>query len=285
MAIQTVEAGLWTPQAPVPPRPAHDLAWRPGTPDVDEAVAVSLEMLTYLGGVTDANKEAVTEEVQTSFAEQADLGYDGRLRVVPSAENVPFNALTALAEGLRPSDVAEMWQWPNLWVPGTEAGSYTEADLNSSRAGVVAQLAVFNAQETGHDPVLHHTNLPYDQYAKDAWNPSAEITQLEAVAADKAEFEATHEGFEVTMTDHRAYLVDAIMDRIRGVVKPGSKEFILNQGFMRMPEEMGRRTVDGDSVVGLVGSDGGRLSLVGSVGRADPSEGVGLSVGKTEEVA
>lgn len=242
MAIQSVESGLWTPQAP--PAPAHELLWQAGTPDVDEAVGVTLEMLTALGGVTDANKEAVEEEVQTSFGEAAKLGYDGRLRVVPSPKNVPTEALIAFAEGWRPEDIAEMYRWPNLWTPETEAESYTKADLDGSQTGIVAQLAIVNSQETGVDRTLHHLGLPYDTFAKQKWNPDAETTQLEAFGADKAEAEARHEGFEVTMTGVRGYLVDAIMARIQGV-DPRSADFPLNQGFMRMPEEMGRRTVGG----------------------------------------
>lgn len=283
MAIQSVESGLWTPQAP--PQPARELLWQPGAPDVDEAVGATLDMLTMLGGVNDANKEAVQEEVQGSFAELAGLGYDGRLRVVPSPENVSTTALMSAAEDLRPQGVAEMWRWPNLWEPGTEAESYTEADLNGSQTAVLAQLAIFSSKETGVDRTLHHLSLPYDKFAKEKWNPDIETTQLEAVAADKVEAEARHEGFELTMTDHRGYLVDAIMARILGV-DPSSAEFPLNSGFMRMPEDMRRRTVDGVSVVGLVGSAQGRLAFAGASGFAHSDGGVGVSMGqKTVDAA
>lgn len=67
------------------------------------------------------------------------------------------------------------------------------------------------------------------------------------------------------------------MDRIRGVAKvdPKSADFALNQGYLEVPE-LGRRKVDGVSVVGLVYSDRGQLKLDRSNGNASPNDGFGL---------
>lgn len=279
MAIQSIESGLWTPQAPT--RPQHELLWQPGTPDVKEATGVTLEMLEVLGGVNDANREAVEQEVQTSFSELAELGYDGRLRVVPSPANMRTETLMQVAEGKRPEGVAEMHRWWDLWTPDTRAESYTEADLDGSRTRTVAQLAVFTSALFGSDKTLHFLDLPYDEHANEYYNAREETTQLDAFAADKAEAEARHQGFEVTMTDHRAYLVDALMARIQGI-DTDSEEFPLNRVSMRLPAELGRRSVGGASVVGVVHSRAGRLGFDGSGGNADNIGGVGLSVEKTE---
>lgn len=277
MAIQSIETGAWTPQAP--PEPQHELLWLQGSPDVDEAVGVTLEMLTRLGGINDDNREAAEEEVRDNFTRLASLGYDGRLRVVPSPQNMSTEALISFAEGMRPESVEEIWRWKNLWIPGAEADSYTEADINGAQVGAIAQLAIFSSMTTDYDRSLHHLGLPYDQYAKDRWDPKADTTQLEAFADDRAEAEKRFDGFELAMTDHRAYLVDAIMARIQGV-DPRSAEFPLNRGFMRLPAELGRRVVDGRSVVGVVDSAGGQLRFDWSDGSAGGVVGVGLSMGQ-----
>lgn len=289
MAIEAVHSGVWTPQQPEVIRPARELHFRPGTPDVSEAVGVSMELLGYLGGVTDANRETTQQQVEAEFTEKAALGYDGRLFVLPDGGRVPFEALLAGAEGLKPSEIDERFRWDPLWRPGTEAESFTKKDLDGAKTETVTRLAVFSSVETGLDPLLHHLNLPYDNYAKNKWNPDAETTQLEEIAADQAEFADRHEDFMVEMPGPRSYLVWAIMDRIRGrkadapnYVDPRSQEFVLNRGWMRVSEEMGRRAVGGGSVVGRVYSVGGQLRLVGSAGSAGGDVGVGVSVGRKE---
>lgn len=282
MAIETLPAGLWTPQAPREPQ--RELPFRTGTPDVTEATGVTMEMLEYLGAVDDANRETTKAAVQASFTSDAALGFDGRLFMRLPSDSVPFETLLAAAEGQKPEDVAEVWRWPNLWTPGTERKSFTQRELNGSQARAVTRLALFGSVPTNFDPVLHYLNLPYDEKAKKA-NPGAETVQLAEFAADQAAFTAAHAGHVLDTATQSDYLVWALMDRIRGVkkVSPTSDKFILNSGFMRIAN-LGRRAVDGVSLVGDVYSSGGLLEFDRSSGLASSVEGLGVVAGQQEQV-
>ena len=278
--------GLWTPRQL--PTPSHELQFLSGKPNISEAVGVTMDYLTYLGGVHDANREGVEEQTTEHYEKLTNLGYDGRLYRLPSGLNVPSGALLAAAEGLRPGDVAKRFRYGPLWVPGTEAESFTAEQLDGNRLVIVSRLAIYTAAETGVDPLLHHTALPYDDYAKKWWDHKAWATQLEMIEADRATFakQHGHEGFNLEQSDQRDYLVLAGMDRIRGLnlnaanfVDPRSEQFVLNRGAMRLSD---RRSVDCDSVVGNVNSNGGGLRLNRTNGDANSNAGVGLSAEQAE---
>jgi hypothetical protein len=77
----------------------------------------------------------------------------------------------------------------------------------------------------------------------------------------------------------------AAMDRIRGLQPENpldavSPEFVLNRGFARLQEEMGRRTVVGNSVAGMVNSCEGQLRFSPGSGAPNDGIGVGFSVGQ-----
>lgn len=261
--------------------------YRPGTPDVAEAVGVSREALRWLG------LDPSTEELQGDFEDVAALGFAGRLYPEIGQDPktgqsyVPFEALLAAAEGQRPKDdagnftVEKVDRYPKLWVPGTDEGGYTVADLDRGPGPSEGRIALFNATATDYDPLLHGLWRPYDEaYAK----PNEE-TQLDFIARRRETFQAHYPNRTFGAVGVKACLMMALMDRIRGqkpeepnYVNPFSQEFVLNRGFMRIPD-LGRRALIGVSVVGYVASVDSQLGLGGAGGNADPSIGVGLAAG------
>lgn len=246
---------------------------RAGQPDIDEAVGVTLEAYKALGFAPD--EDQATESLKENLKPIAELGYNGRLYVEPP-QGVSFDAIIAAADGKRPSGVEEAYRWPNLWVPGTEENSYTSEELDAAAEEPEARLAVFNADEdTGVDPLLHFLTQPYDEHRE---GPTQ--TQLEALEALKKAFAGEHDQPFLRALGHRAAGMLVLMDRIRGV-DTDSSEFVLNQGWMRIPD-LGRRKVGGDFVVGGVYSRDGRTEFAGTSGGAYRNGGVGVSVGQKE---
>ncbi len=243
----------------------------PGMPDVDEAVNANVEALTFLGLVSDQVK--VRETIESDFSDLTSLGYNGRLHVLPGKDQISYDHLVAGAEGKRPSNVEPVYIYRQLWVPGTEAESYKEAELNRGPVSAVARLALFNADpNTGFDPVLHHLGLSYDQKYK----VKGQLTQLEAVEDDNKAFAEMHLGHQLHTLDHRAVSMLTLLDRISGVAP---KDQVLSRGYMRIPE-LGRRSVDGGSYVGDVDSRDGRLVFGRGYGDPLSGLGVGFSMGQ-----
>ena len=257
--------------------PALSPVLRSGSPDVSEAVGVTIEASKLLGSTPDI--DTATQALTDQYTALADLGYDGRLYVEPPAE-VGFEDIVDAVEGKRPSSVSPVYRYAPLWTPGTEAESYKAKELDKSPLDTVARLAIFNADKTTNvDPILHFLNMQYDDMYRDG-EPQ---TQLEALAATKEQFAQKHPQTLIQGLGHRAAAMLVLMDRIRGVEKvdPKSEDFVLNTGFLRVPG-LGRRTVDGDSLVGRVYSDDGQLGLGGSDGNSLSSGGLGLAVGQKE---
>jgi len=242
-------------------------------PTIALAVSTTLkvyDMLDILDSEAEA-KKAFTER----YTDLMQLG-EGRFYPDLTAKQASSEQLWRAAVDLRPQDVADDYRYHELWTPGTEPDSYTEEELDGSVSDDSARIALFNTDKTGVDPILHHLGLPYDDYAKNKWNPDASTTQLEAIEQDKRAFEAAHPGYSLDQLGFRAALTLVIMDRIANV-DPRSEKYILNRGYLRT--ELGRRTVDGYSVVGVVNSDVGRAGLGGGRGSADSYIGVGVSAG------
>ena len=263
--------------APQPlPVPLKPLGFRIGTPDVAEATGVANQAMYELG-LDGFDTDKNLKELADAFNALTTPGYDGRLHFLP---DVPFAHILQTAEGKRQDSVAEVWAYHNLWTSGTKKNSYTKAELNTGPAGHVARLALFNSQNTGYDPILHSLNVPFDNYKGDQTdvNPDSVPTQLDEFKEDRQTVVTRHEGYTLDYVDHRAFAMMALMDRIRGV-EP--KYQILSQGFMRIPK-LGRRTVDGVSVVGHVYSVVGRLRFDRSRGGAHQNGGVGRSMGLSE---
>ncbi|MBI1856939.1 hypothetical protein HY003_02125 [Candidatus Saccharibacteria bacterium] len=246
-----------------------------GTPDIAEAIGVTLDAYRELGYTP--NVDDATRTMTEDFNSNVKLGYNGRL-FVPAPQEVSFDQLLAAAEGKRPKNVQPIYRYANLWTPGTEPMSYTDEDLNQAPIETVGRIALFNADtNTGLDPILHHPDTPYDyKHAK-----LGEATQLQKITKDIAEFEAKHTGYNLLSLDHRDFALLALMDRIRGVKKVKLEDQILSKGIMRT-DKLGRRSVDGGSVVGDVYSYVGRLDLRESSGGAYPYTGVGLSAEPTK---
>lgn len=257
------------------PVPERQPAFGPGTFNVSEEVGVSLQALGELG-LNVFDKEAAKASITEDFMKLSELGLAGRPFILP-AENIPFDHIVAVSEGKRPTGVSEQWAYPNLWTPGTETGSFAEQELNRGPKNHSAKLAVFTSLDTHVDPTLHYRGLPVDDYARRSWNQDAPSTQDQEAAADKKAFESKNPDFTLDITDHRTFAVLVLMDRIRGT-NPNSPDFILNQGWMRVPD-LGRRTIDGGSVVGHIGSDDGQSVFDCESGGANVIVGLGLSVG------
>lgn len=245
---------------------------RSGRPDVTEAVGVTIEAYKELGFTPDV--DTATQSLTANFTTLAGLGYDGRLYVEPP-KAVSFDQIIGAADGKRAKGVETSYRYPNLWTPGTEGDSYTTEELNGTAPKTPeARLAVFNADKTtGVDPLLHFLNAPYDE----RYRNGAPQTQLKALEATSAEFATKHPEAVLRALGHRATVMNVLMDRIRGV-KHKSADFILNQGYLRVPE-LGRRELGGDSCVGHVCSGDSRLGLGRSDGGAGSGVGVGVSVG------
>ncbi len=252
-----------------------ELAFLRGNLDVDEAAGVA-DRAMYELGLAGQDREKNLEEITADFMQLAQLGYDGRLHVLPS-QHVTFEFILSTAEGRRPEGVSSIYRYYNLWTPGTEEESYTETELNVGPSSHVARLAIYTSLETGCDPVLHHLKKPFDSYKtkKVDVNPDNLPTQLEELEADKVAFSSRHKGYALDSIDQKAFAMQVLMDRIRGV-EP--KKQILSKGFMRVPKP-GRRTAGGASYVGEVDLCGGQLHLGTSVGCASPLGGVGVSAG------
>jgi hypothetical protein len=240
--------------------------------DVTEPVEVTLEALKLLG-IIEHNDQA-KQSITADFTALSELDYDGRLHVLPGI-GVSFDHILQTAEAIKPENVPVLYRFTNLWTPNTESNSYSQAELNGGPENHVARLAVYNADtNTSVDPVLHYLNTPYDE----KYQENCSTTQLQELEQDQQDFNVKYEDFKLSSLDHKAFAMLALMDRIRGGVAPNSKDFILNTGFMRIPD-LGRRDVCGDSCVGNVDSDDGQLKFDCSYGVAGVFNGVGLSVG------
>lgn len=271
------------------PEIVPELLFAKGTPDVAEATEVTVEALRLLRLVDDTNLEDARKEILADFTDLNQPGYDGRLHITLPG-SVPFNQLLAVAEGAKPEEAPEPYVFHELWTPGTRTESYTEAELNRGPHAPVARLAVFAAteQETIEaqvdvDPLLHYLDTPYGDHTNEKYHDEGgyETTQLDRLEQDTAAFEARYPEHTLHTLNHRDFAMLALMDRIRGVktVDPTSPEFVLNRGFMRVPD-LGRREFSGvGSHVGDVCSDQGRLYFYRSLGGADLDGGLGLSVG------
>lgn len=244
-----------------------------GRPDVAEAVGVTIEAYKALGFSPDVDR--ATETMTAEFESVAQIGgYDGRL-FVPVPKEVPFQQLLDTAEGKRPDEVQPAYKYVPLWTPGNPNHSgYTAEELDQAPSTPQARLAVFNASDTGVDPLLHYLGLPYDREAMGQYG--GETTQKAKLGEDTMAFEDKRPELELIALDHRDFALMALMDRIRGV---DPEDMILSRGFMRTVH-LGRKAVDGGSVVGVVDSDGGQLGFGGSFGGAADDVGVGLSVGQ-----
>ena len=265
-------------EVPQPVMRERDFAFRRGTPDLAEAAGVANQAMFELG-LAGPDRDENLEEIADDFNVRSGAGYDGRLHVLPS-QAVPFEYILAAAEGKRPVDVSPAGVYSNLWTPGTEQNSFTTGELNTGPQKHVARLAVFSSLETGYDPVLHDLGKPFDshKYEEIDVNPDAVPTQLEELEEDIVAFETQHPNYTLEELDHRAFAMLALMDRIRGVK---TQDQILSAGFMRVPS-LGRRSVDGRSIVGSVYSRVGQLGFAGSYGYASQNGGVGRSMGLSE---
>lgn len=118
------------------------------------------------------------------------------------------------------------------------------------------------------DPLLQFLGMPYDgMYAEDG-----QKTQLDALAAVKAEMEAGTEGIHVSSASMSMLAALAMQRRLEG------KDMPSQWGWARVLQ-LGRKSVGGDSGVGDVDSRGGGFRLDRDSGYASSSGGAVVSVG------
>ena len=274
------------PVTPVPERTALDFAI--GTPGIAEAADVTAEAMHWLG--VEVDKTKTQELAATDFQQLTEaIPYDGRLYVLPA---VGFEYLLAAAEGRKPKRIESVARHQPTWRDGKGIkGRYTSDQLNAGPEKHVARLAIFRQGGASFEPTLHYLAdprtgqpIPYDDYARDKWNQGALTTQLKELGYDKKAFANRYPDSELNATDQKAYLMMRLMDLIRGEnptnpLDSKSEHFILNQGWMRLPN-LGRETVDGRSVVASVSSHVGRARFDRDAGLASGIAGVGLSAGR-----
>jgi hypothetical protein len=176
----------------------------------------------------------------------------------------------------------ETYVYDNLWIPGTEDGSYTHEQLaKSAGAKPTARLAL-HTNESTQEPLLHFLDLPFDDYAKIVSNPDAETTQLEALKSQKEKVKTENPEVDVLPLSHRDFLMLALIRRIKGEQKqiPANMPISLSisPGGFLLDASLPRTEVDGISVVGCVYSYDGRLHLDGSDGSARSGSGVGIAL-------
>lgn len=243
----------------------------------NDNVGAAVEALSLVATFDD--REAVTAQVREEFTTLATSGVEGEMYVhVPKSVANLGRVIQALDEGSFGKEYPASYVYGQLWTPGVGQEGYTADELGTlgldTDDQVHARVAVHRS-ESSAEPLLHFLGLPYDDYAKETWNPKAEATQLEKVAEATQAFDDEHPDFNMAALNANAVAFIALMRRIKGEPMP------MEWGFMR-DASLTRKTVDGNSVVGYVGSRGGQLRFSRSDGYGAGNVGVGLSVGSSE---
>jgi hypothetical protein len=243
----------------------------------NDNVGAAVEALSLVASFDD--REAVTAQVREEFATLATSGVEGEMYIhVPRSVANLGRAIQALDEGSFGKEYRASYVYGQLWTPGVGQEGYAADELGTlgidTEDQVHARIAVHSAKSED-EPLLHFLGLPYDDYAKQNWNPKAEATQLEKVADSKQLIEAKHPGLNMAALNANAVAFISLMRRIKGEPMP------MEWGFMR-DASLGRKTVDGHSVVGRVDSYEGRLEFRNSGGDGYGYAGVGLSVGSSQ---
>ncbi len=193
--------------------------------------------------------------------------------------NITFAAMVEVVNAITLEKGRDkVFLWEPYWVPGTEPGSCTVDELDDVQDGdaepeLEFRMALFAPQPAKDaDRLLWFCGVPYDaMYAK-----GEQATQEQEAYRTITAYEAENDGYGMWMLTHRDFLVLYALDLLMDV--PAGKE-ILSTGWMRTPN-LGRKSVVGDSYVGLVRVSGGQAVFRRSDGKADRWMGVGLSTGK-----
>jgi hypothetical protein len=240
-------------------------------PSVGDAVGASVEALHMLGLVQDHDE--VTKSTAADFAALEGSGRTGEL-YVRLPQSIALAGVIAVLDGGNYPDkkeYPETYVYRKLWTPGTDPNGYTDKDLGNATPSAYpahGRLAVHNPISP-REPLLHFLNKPYDEkYAE-----PGEYTQLMAIAEAAAAYDAEGKpALAMESLTARDVAMIALTRRIKGESMP------IQWGLMR-DATLPRRTVDGDSFVGVVCSNDGQLELVWSYGYAYSFVGLGLSVG------
>lgn len=249
--------------------------------NVTDDIGANVEAMRLSGLVDDANREATLQAVADDF-NNLDFNNLGRLDVagelfvaIPQLQ-LPLSHRIDVLDGATKAKYGKDHPKPyvdeSLWVPGTKNYSYTDEmlgrlgpEFDGKQWAAHGRLVIPNP-DNPKEPMLHHLNKPFDgKYAS-----KGQETQLEAIARQKADFEAVRPEANLNPLTARDISFIALVRLVKGESMP------MEWGFMR---DATLPRVDGDSVVGRVNSDGSQLKLDRSRGDADPSFGGGVSAG------
>lgn len=247
--------------------------------NVSDDAGANVEAMRLSGLVDDANREQSLQAVTDDFTALGKLGVvGGELFVAVPHKQLPLShrldVLDSATKAKYGSDHPKPYVYESLWVPGTQKGSYTDDMLGrlgpeyDGKQWTAHGRIIVPSTENSNEPILHHLNKPFD----DKYARKGQETQLEALAKQKAEFEAEHPEANLNPLTSRDVGFVALVRLIKGEPMP------MQWGFMR-DGSLPRTEVDGDSVVGRVDSYDSRLGLDGGYGRAVSDRGVGVSVG------
>jgi len=230
--------------------------------EVEKIIGRLVNHVLYIAKNSNNKNVILPADLKDQVGKQVDAlnskGYELRFYVRFGADVISEQRLRELAD--------PEWVYDPLWVPDRNTESYKVEELNGSETGISVMGAFMNAEESDFDATLFLLNHPFDdEYS------NGKISQENGAKEFLAE---SIDGLETSSTDHRDADSMYIMDR-NDQMPPSS--VIFAQGLMRIP--LGRRSVDGDSVVGGVFSDGGRWGLSGSNGFAYDCGGVSFSAG------
>lgn len=248
------------------------------------------EVLGILGFVVDdAVRQELAKDTDDLATRLATAKFAGQAVTGEAVLNIPYSLLTTaeLIEGIDSADsrkfrganqgkkFSEADVFHELWTPSTEAGGYTDEELGAASGKfTTVRFLVNNPLNNGNnkgesaEPLLYFLEDPFDvKYAT-----YGQQTQLDKIAATKADFERAHPQLELRAAAHREIAVLGLMRRICGQPMP------MSCSYMR-DGNLPRKTVDGYSFVAGVRSDDGQACFGGDVGRASGGAGVGLSAG------
>lgn len=248
------------------------------SPEVRNAgddIGAQVEALEMLGLVED--REQVTESVTADFAALDESGVEGEKFVQLPRSVIELQDMIKVIDGAEYPDersYPNTYVYDRLWTPGTDSGGYSSLDIGNlgvDRREEIwqphARVAVPNV-DSPNEPLLHFLGMPFDGERAE----EGQETQRDAIAKAIEEYGASHENSEMTPLNAPGVAMIALIRRIKG------EEMPMEWGCM-YDATLPRSTVGGDSIVGIVYSNGGELWFDGGYGDADSRVGVGLSVG------
>jgi hypothetical protein len=248
-------------------------------PNITDDIGANLEALRLSGLVFDGNREAVEIDLKADREFLHASGIYGEFLAAVPQEQLPLSHRVSVLDIAMKAKIGKdhpgTYVDHALWSPATSEGSYSEEELSllgpeyDGKKWVAHGRIIVPNTENPDEPILHHLNKPFDR----KYSEEGEVTQVEALALQKAGFEVVNPNLNLNPLTARDISLLALVRLVKG-----DKPMPMEWGFMR-DATLSRTEVHGGSVVGSVSSVGGPLGLDRSLGSAYPSVGVGVSVG------